>query len=44
MAGPLRGIKVLDLSLILAGPWSTQLLSNLADRGRPARRSRSGIA
>jgi crotonobetainyl-CoA:carnitine CoA-transferase CaiB-like acyl-CoA transferase len=29
MAGPISGIKVLDLSRILAGPWSTQLLSDL---------------
>lgn len=29
MAGPLKGLKVVDLSRILAGPWCTQLLGDL---------------
>ncbi|MEO3961968.1 CoA transferase, partial [Chromobacterium piscinae] len=29
MAGALSGIKVVDLSRVLAGPWASQLLADL---------------
>ena len=32
-AGPLAGLTVLDLSRVLAGPWSSQALGDLGANG-----------
>jgi crotonobetainyl-CoA:carnitine CoA-transferase CaiB-like acyl-CoA transferase len=37
MGGALAGLKVLDLSRVLAGPWATQLLAERGIESLPVR-------